>query len=92
MDLVVLEGDAITAITQTPPDQVDQIIEHCQVLQQAVADDAPYIPVQSNGAGGMFTTKQWSGLKQAEEIDYFPRVDGYNNMIRTIADFTPTKG
>ena len=85
-------NDAITAITQTPPDQVDQIIEHCQVLQQAVADDAPYIPVQSNGAGGMFTTKQWSGLEQAEEIDYFPRVDGYNNMIRTIADFTPTKG
>ena len=85
-------NDAIMAITQTPPDQVDTIIEHCQVLQQAVADDAPYIPVQSNGAGGMFTTKQWSGLEQAEEIDYFPRVDGYNNMIRTIADFTPTKG
>src|SRR5699024_7189537 len=85
-------NDAIMAITKTPPDKVDEIISHCQVLQQAVADDAPYIPVQSNGAGGMFTTMQWSGLTKAEEIDYFPRVDGYNNMIQTVADFTPTKG
>ena len=85
-------NDAIMAITQTPPDQVDQIVEHCQTLQQAVFDDAPYIPVQSNGAGGMFTTKKWSGLKEAEEIDYFPRVDGYNNLNQTLRDFTPSKG
>ncbi|MGP9683741.1 MULTISPECIES: ABC transporter substrate-binding protein [unclassified Brachybacterium] len=83
-------NDALLAITTTPPDQVDAIIEHCQVLQQAVADDAPYIPVQSNGAGGMFSTMKWSGLAEASEIDYFPRVDGYNNMIQTIADFTPS--
>lgn len=84
-------NDAITAITQTPPDQVDQIVEHCQVLQQAVSDDAPYIPVQSNGAGGMFTTMKWSGLKEASEIDYFPRVDGYNNVVQTLRDLSPTK-
>ena len=84
-------NDAIVAITQTPPDLVDEIVGHCQVLQQAVFDDAPYIPVQSNGAGGMFTTKKWSGLKEASEIDYFPRVDGYNNLIQTASDFTPTK-
>lgn len=83
-------NDAIMAITTTPPDQVDAIIENCQILQQAVADDAPYIPVQSNGAGGMFTTMKWSGLAEASEVDYFPRVDGYNNMIQTIADFTPS--
>ncbi|MGP5673507.1 ABC transporter substrate-binding protein [Brachybacterium alimentarium] len=82
--------EAIVAITTTPPDDVDAIIGYCQVLQQAVADDAPYIPVQSNGAGGMFTTKKWSGLKEATEIDYFPRVDGYNNMIRTVSDAAPT--
>ncbi|MFC0672892.1 ABC transporter substrate-binding protein [Brachybacterium hainanense] len=84
-------NDAIMAITTTPPDQVDQITENCQILQQAVADEAPYIPVQSNGAGGMFTTKKWSGLKEASEIDYFPRVDGYNNLIRTVTDLTPSK-
>lgn len=82
---------AIMAITKTPPDKVDEIIEHCQVLQQAVADDAPYIPVQSNGAGGMYSTKKWSGLLKADEIDYFPRVDGYNNMVKTVADFAPSK-
>lgn len=84
-------NEAIIAITQTPPDQVEQIIEHCQVLQQAVFDDAPYIPVQSNGAGGMFTTKKWSGLKESTEIDYFPRVDGYNNVVQTLRDFSPSK-
>lgn len=60
------------------------------MLQQAVAEDAPYIPVQSNGAGGMFSTKKWSGLEEASEIDYFPRVDGYNNVVQTIAQFTPS--
>ena len=85
-------NDALVAISSTPPDQVDQIVEHCQTLQQAVFDDAPYIPVQSNGAGGMFTTKKWSGLKESEEIDYFPRVDGYNNLNQTLRDFTPSKG
>ncbi|WP_198025338.1 ABC transporter substrate-binding protein [Brachybacterium phenoliresistens] len=84
-------NDAIMAITTTPPDQVEKITENCQILQQAVADEAPYIPVQSNGAGGMFTTKKWSGLKEASDIDYFPRVDGYNNLIRTVTDFTPSK-
>lgn len=82
---------ALKAITTTPPDQTDKITKHCQVLQQAVADEAPYIPVQSNGAGGMFSTKKWSGLQEADKIDYFPRVDGYNNLIQTVADFTPTK-
>lgn len=84
-------NDAIMKITQTPADDVDAITASCQVIQKAVADDAPYIPVQSNGAGGMFSTKKWSGLKPASEIDYFPRVDGYNNMIHAIAQFEPTK-
>ncbi len=80
-------NNAIMAITQTPPDQVEQIVQHCRTLQQAVFDDAPYIPVQSNGAGGMYTTKKWSGLKESSEIDYFPRVDGYNNLNQTLRDF-----
>ena len=84
-------NDAIMAITTTPPDKVDEITEHCRVLQRAVADEAPYIPVQSNGAGGMFSTKKWSGLKEASEIDYFPRVDGYNNLVRTLSDLAPSK-
>ncbi len=83
--------DAIMGITQTPPDDTDALIAHCQTLQQAVADEAPYIPVQSNGAGGMYSNKKWTGLKTAEDIDYFPRVGGYNNMIHTVADFAPSK-
>lgn len=82
---------ALMTITQTPADQVDKIAEQCQVIQKAVADDAPYIPIQSNGAGGMYSTKKWSGLKKPEDIDYFPKVGGYDNMILTIADVTPTK-
>ncbi|WP_246954650.1 hypothetical protein [Brachybacterium sp. Marseille-Q7125] len=54
-------------------------------------DDAPYIPVQSNGAGGMYTTKKYSGLEKAEDIDHFPRVGGYTNLIHTVSDFTPSK-
>jgi len=34
---------------------------------------------------------KWSGLKQASEIDYFPRVDGYNNVVQTLRDLSPTK-
>lgn len=83
--------DAIMGITQTPADDIEKITEHCQTLQQAVFDDAPYIPVQSNGAGGMYTTKKYSGLLKAEDIDYFPRVGGYNNLIHTVSDFTPSK-
>lgn len=83
--------EAIMGIVATPATETDKITTYCQTLQQAVADDAPYIPVQNNGAGGMFTTKKWSGLKPAKEIDYFPRVGGYNNMILTARDFTPTK-
>lgn len=82
--------DAIMGITRTPPNDTDQLTAHCQVLQQAVSDDAPYIPVQSNGAGGMYTTKKYSGLMKAEDIDYFPRVGGYNNVVRTVADFEPS--
>lgn len=84
-------NEALMKITQTPADQTDQITEYCQVIQQAVNDDAPYVPVQNNGAGGMYTTKKWSGLKKAEDIDYFPRVGGYDNMIQTVKDFTATK-
>lgn len=83
--------EAIVAITRTPADKTDEITKHCQTLQQAVFDDAPYIPVQSNGAGGMYSTKKWSGLKPPSEIDYFPRVGGYNNLIHTVSDFEPTK-
>lgn len=84
-------NDAIMGITKTPGDDTEQITAHCQTLQQAVFDEVPYIPVQSNGAGGMFTTKKWSGLKPADEIDYFPRVGGYNNVVKTLSDFSPTK-
>ena len=84
-------NDAIMGITRTPADQTDKITEYCQVLQTAVANDAPYIPVQNNGAGGMYSTKKWSGLKAAADIDYFPRVGGYNNMVRTVRDFAPSK-
>lgn len=81
---------AIMGITETPPNDTEQLTGHCQVLQQAVFDDAPYIPVQSNGAGGMYSTKKYSGLKKAEEIDYFPRVGGYNNVVQTVSDFEPS--
>lgn len=84
-------NEAILAITRTPSDKVEEITKHCQVLQKAVADEAPYIPVQNNGAGGMFSTKKWSGLKPAADIDYFPRVGGYNNMVKTVAGFSATK-
>lgn len=82
---------ALQGIVGTPATETETIKKHCQVLQQAVADEAPYIPVQNNGAGGMFSTKKWSGLKPAKDMDYFPRVGGYNNMVCTVRDFTPTK-
>lgn len=84
-------NEAIMAITKTEPNKVEEIAKHCQTLQQAVADDAPYIPVQAWGMGGMFTTKKWSGLSAPKDIDYFPRIGVYNNMIQTLKDFKPTK-
>ena len=84
-------NQALMSITRTPADQADQITKHCQVIQKAVADECPYIPVQNNGVGGMYSTKKWSGLKPAADIDYFPKVDGYNNMVKTVTGFTATK-
>lgn len=84
-------GKAIMDLTKTPLKDTGKIKELCQTLQQAVADEAPYIPVQSNGSGGMFSTKKWSGLKSPKDADYFPKVGGYVNMVKTVADFKPTK-
>ena len=79
--------EAIANLPKVPQDDIKEITRRCQILQQAVYDDAPYIPVQNSGTGGMYTTKKWSGLKKAEDVDYFPRASGYNNMIHTVNDF-----
>ncbi|MBO1736745.1 ABC transporter substrate-binding protein, partial [Barnesiella sp. GGCC_0306] len=75
--------EAIANLPKVPQDDIKEITRRRQILQQAVYDDAPYIPVQNSGTGGMYTTKKWSGLKKAEDVDYFPRASGYNNMIHT---------
>ena len=79
--------EAIANMPNLPQDYIKGITRRRQILQQAVYDDAPYIPVQNSGTGGMYTTKKWSGLKKAEDVDYFPRASGYNNMIHTVNDF-----
>ena len=79
--------EAIANLPKVPQDDIKEITRRRQILQQAVYDDAPYIPVQNSGTGGMYTTKKWSGLKKAEDVDYFPRASGYNNMIHTVNDF-----
>lgn len=82
-------NDALMQLMAIPSDNIPEVTARSQILQQAVADDAPYIPVQNSGAGGMYTTKKWSGLQPAADIDYFPRVDGYNNMILTVVGMKP---
>ncbi|WP_058235600.1 ABC transporter substrate-binding protein [Devriesea agamarum] len=84
-------SNAILEMMNTPLEDTKKLAELCQIVQKAIADEAPYIPVQNNGAGGMYSTKKWSGLKKADEIDYFPRITGWNNIIGTVRDFEPSK-
>lgn len=80
---------ALMELLTIPSEKVDEVTKRCQILQDAIAEGAPYIPVQSNGAGGMFTGKKWSGLPKPADVDYFPRVGGYNNMVQTVMNFQP---
>lgn len=82
-------NEAITGLVKVPQDDVAEITKRCQTLQDAIAKDIPYIPIQSNGAGALFTSKKWKALPKPEDADYFPRMGGYNNMVCTVMNFEP---
>lgn len=77
---------AILVSTLNTPANQGKIAQGVKGVQKGIVDDAPFIPYQGGGVGMMASSINWEPLKKVEDVDYFPRVGGMENLIKTILD------
>jgi peptide/nickel transport system substrate-binding protein len=82
---------ALNELGKLPPSATDKIVTDVKVVEQAIIDDAPFIPTSSNGAGVMWSVGKWSNWPVKGESDYKPMIkeDSLNNMVQTVMHVKP---
>ena len=83
-------NDALIELSSVPMAQTAQINKLLQVIQAAVANDAPYLSYMSGGSGEMWTTKNWKGFPTMEDdaFNYRSSIGGYNNVSLTTVNLS----
>ena len=79
----------ILVSTLNRPETQEQIAEGVQGVQQAFLEQAPHAPVEGGGTGIMYSTLNWTGIPDPDDVDYFPRVTGLGNMTMLLLDIEP---
>lgn len=79
----------ILVSTLNTPETQDKIAEGVQGVQQAFLEQAPHAPVQGSGTGVMYSTKNWTGIPDPADVDYFPRVGGMGNLTNLLMAVKP---
>ena len=79
----------ILVSTLNTPETQDKIAEGVQGVQQAFLEQAPHAPVQGSGTGVMYSTKNWTGIPDPADVDYFPRVGGMGNLTNLLMAIKP---
>lgn len=83
------EAMQILVSTLNTPETQDRIAQGVQGVQQAFAEQAPHAPVQGGGSGVMYSTLNWTGFPDPEEVDYFVRVTGMGNLTLLLQALKP---
>ncbi|MGJ6981079.1 ABC transporter substrate-binding protein [Aestuariimicrobium soli] len=81
--------DALALMKDTRTDDVDKLLPAYHAIQDAVAKDAPFIPLYTNGRNLMWSSRKWTGFPEPASSNYSPGVGGVNTAIATLLALKP---
>lgn len=82
--------EAVSAMSDFRPDDTGKLKPLLEQIQKSVAEDAPFIPVMTNTAPIMWSSRKWTGYPEPGRAASIPSVAGLNNTITTILNLTPS--